>query len=235
MILPLNAIWGGVAFNPLDGNAQVFDGSFDYDTITAYQGQAQAQPFSQLIDVEFITKKITIGLYSDVISGIGLELFIESTGKVRFLIVNGSGNLYFVNTSEVVNTGRNNFIFTWNGSTASIYLNGTALTINTIANTLSGYLAGNRTATIGARGGGTDKLLGKYKTLEVINKVANAQEIADAAAGGSFRSAGIGYGSGQYLLAVDFNKQDGEAPTTFAGTPSYIITAFGGATYTPYL
>ena len=144
MILPLNAVWGGV-LDPLAGNAQIYDGGFDYNTLS-FNSTAQAQPFSFMFDYFFDVKKTDIGLWSDVQSGVGLELFIEGSGKVRFLIVNGSGNLYFINSTEVIGTGRNNIVFTWDGLEANIYLNGILLTRNTIANTLSGYSAATRTA-----------------------------------------------------------------------------------------
>ena len=216
------------------GNAQVFDGSFDYDTLASYSSPAQAQPFSFLFECK-LTTKITTGLWSDVVGGIGMELYIEGTGKLRFLIANGPGNLYYVNTTQTVTAEQNTIIFTWSGSVAKIYLNGTALTINTISNTLVSYLSGTRTAYLASRPAGIDLMQGKMKLIEAVDRVVTAQEISDATAGGSFRAAGIPYDGGEYLVAINFDKADGQNPTTFAGTPSYTITGFGGTTYATYL
>jgi hypothetical protein len=76
-------------------------------------------------------------------------------------------------------------------------------------------------------------LKGRLKQLEILNRVATSGEIAAASATGSFQGAGIALAD--YLLSVDFDKTGTVNATTRTGTPSYTITAIGGASYTQYL
>ena len=146
MILPLSAIWGG-AINYREGNAQVFDGTFDYDIVYNFVALNTNDSYSIMFDFNNTTISRSLAFASDInqsIANSGLELLMESGGKIRFLIVNGSGKNYFARTQGTINTGYNNIIYSYNGSVVTIYINGVLAPIDTLANSLSGTTTGTR-------------------------------------------------------------------------------------------
>lgn len=233
MILPLSAIWGGSA-NFLDGNAQLFDGVFDYDIISSME--AIQIPYSILINAEILGGLTYVffdnrdgGLVSS--NGLAVAVFPDRTIFLNNQLDGGQR----VSTSSALPLGNNNIIITASSGSISIYINGVDSTVSVNAPIISNP-SPVRDAKIGVlQDASSFKYKGKFKTLEILNREATAQEVADASATKSFRGAGIAFDSGDYYLAVDFDKQNGENPTTFAGTPSYTITGVGGTTYTPYL
>lgn len=244
MILPLTAVWGGAPFiDYLEGNAQVFDGSFDYDRVINWNQTERTQPFSLNINAFFNTNSlqpILSTLNATLVSAAGIEILTIS-GFIRF-IMQSSFSIGIEKTTNIAfSSGYNSIIITYDGSSnasgVTCYINNVLTTFGTPArDNLTGSIinAGNLAHPFG-RPLDVSSLYfkGKGKIFELINRVATTQEIADATTTGSFRGAGVA--NANFLLSIDFDKVDGQDPTTFAGTPTYTITGFGGTTYTPYL
>ncbi len=230
--------------NYLAGNAKVYDGAFDYDLVNSWEQIDRLQPFTMNFHA-FYTPAPTTWLFAqgDLETAIGLQVAIVPT-LVQIIMRASASNSIVVNfpLSEPIN-GYNSLIITYDGSSnangLNVYLNSVQLSRSIVVNALSSSIISidYTDLLIGQRsfGNPTQRFSGRIKIYEVINRVATAGEIAGASMKGSFRGAGISHASGQYRLAVDFDKVDGQAPTTFAGTPTYTITPFGGATYVPYL
>jgi len=227
----------------LDGNAKIYDGSFDYDTFNTWSTIFKASTISI-----FIALKATVSTRSGIqfIAAQGDNLSSNNSNLIVYLdngrlhfYLQSSGGLLLVRSNNIVAIGDNRLSITYDGSgTAAgvaFYEAGVAVGITTISNTLSGELLATTIFRIGARIDAFFKLNANIGQLEIINSVASGAQQLAAAETGSFRGAGISHASGQYLLAVDTDKVNGQNLTTFAGTPSYTITAIGGATYTPYL
>jgi hypothetical protein len=239
------SFWGG-SVNYLAGNAKVYDGSFDYDQVASWSQLTYTSSFSILIalDIERIPigtpeqifqqggsggndPSLLIGLQNNNIRFIMREI---STKQLTALtpITLGKKVIIVVFDASLPNNNTNKLrIFIEGAEPAKTYTNTSPFNI---VNGVIDYARIGRTTPPSST-----YFDGQIRQLEIINRVATPAEIAAASATGSFRGAGIAHNSGQYLLAVDFDKMGTVPPTTFAGTPAYSITSFGGAAYTPYL
>ena len=232
--------------NYRSGNAKIYDGSFDYDEGAVWSRLNTNTPFSMLFD--FVPQ---VGFASGLLwsqdnmiaTSRAIYVQILGGGAVRFTISNGgSGSWLIIDTiSTIALNAVTNIIITYDAGLiaagAKIYFNGILQSTNVVGNTLSGTIAqASTTFSIGELNGlgfSGSKFTGKIRQLEILNRVASTGEISSAGSSGSFQAASVPLSD--YLLAVEFNKTGTANLTTRTGTPTYAITAFGGAAYTPYL
>ena len=231
--------YGNTAPAYLLGNAKVYDGSFDYDdgALWAQLDRTTAHSFNINLLITtisggreiFMQGNITGGRYSIRIAGGVLNILMQRTAAIN--------ELQFTTT---ITAGYNSIIITYagNGNVGgfNVYVNGITMSKTTIANTLtSSIISATTSFRIGARNNTPITfILGRIRQLEIINRVASPTEIALASITGSFQGAGT-VSNAEYLLAVDFDKTGTANLTTRASTPTYTITAQGGAAYTQYL
>jgi hypothetical protein len=225
---------GGESY--LDGNAKVYDGSFDYDQIVGWSQIERTQAWAMNIATKINPSVAVRLLFEQGASSVdrGIVVYITSADILFIEIANNSGNRVVAETykSIIINYDGGS-----NASGVNAYVDGVLATKTIVQNNLSATIiqAGGTTEIGGRSPGSLLPFNGLIRQFEIINRIATAGEISDTATFGSFRGAGVSHASGQYLLAIDTDKVNGQNLTTFAGTPTYTITAFGGATYTPYL
>lgn len=241
----------GSGVNYLTGNAKIYDGSFDCDTISSWAQLNRTSIFSFNIALNSIPISIiSSGTFSIFSQGRG-----TTTQHFTIRFVRANVNDYRINIS-MQNSGTNrinkNFIvssfgrdvynITYDGSSTAaglkLYKNGTEIIGTVVADNLTlSIISTDTNGLIGAFRGATSNTFfmnGFIRQLEIINRVATPAEIASASATGSFQGAGT-VSNAEYLLAVDFDKTGAANLTTRASTPTYTITALGGAAYTQYL
>jgi len=227
--------------NYLDGPSKVYDGSFDYDRVGAFLVPPSTSPFTVLITLNLTAINRLQRTFRAIGGGnVGFEITILDTNFIDFgVYVAFPINALLMRTTTTIATGRQTLIFTYDGSRTlagiNAYRNGVLFGKTALFNSLGVRGAVTLDAFIGSNGSASELLNSNIRQLEIINRVATPAEIASASTSGSFRGAGITHASGEYLLAIDTDKVNGQNLTTFSGTPSYAMTAFGGATYTPYL
>lgn len=240
-------VWGGFAsLAPpyLNGNAKVYDGSFDWDRVEGFDQFDVDQASSILIAFEpsnvagfewFFTQgddaqgnNAFYGFALDSLNN--LRMYYRTTTStlqniiVQFSLTNAKHNMCFCYDGSGNTTGFTAYL---DGVEISLPITPTAITGTWIHTTID-YLS------IGAKAG-TSFYSDNIRRVEWINREATSAEgvaVTNLTTGGSFGVSGIGVN--QYRLAVDFNKTNGNPPATFDNTPSYTITSLGGATYTPY-
>ena len=246
MILPLSAIWGG-EIDYRAGNAQRFDGVFDYDTINLPDTGffTAAGEWSILIELEITTgSKVQIildyGIQGGNAAEKGVSILIDSSNKMRIQWRDTNGNRTVVTADTAFSIGApQNLIITKvtgvSGASFEFYINGVLSSKTISENSATTGATKTIAARIGARYNDTLYFDGKIKQLERIDRVATAGEITDADSAGSFRGAGIAHNSGDYELAIDFDKVTGQDPTTYTDTPVYNVTGVGGTTFETYL
>ena len=235
--------------NYLAGNAKIYDGSFDADTINISTG---------IYEYNLASTTLLAFKWTPVVSSNRQHLFQVgdygggATRGVAFYIENGKLWCWFQNTQGVgIVISSDNLItdvynivcITKSTSSASsgikIYINGVASPFSILFDSLNNNTLvppqGNKW-TIGARQG-SDPISGRFggliKQIEVANFEATAGQITIATAQGSLQALSLPFAD--YLFSVDFNKTGTVAPTTRTGTPAYTITPTGGAAYTQYL
>ena len=248
MILPLSAIWGG-EIDYRAGNAQRFDGVFDYDVINLPDTGffTAAGEFSILMDINPVLGAtswlLDYGRWGGaaVSNQRGLSIILLATGQIAFRLRDELLQRTYFDTIETLNTGIPNLvIITKTAGMAAgnftMYINGVESTKTSIISDATNDIDISSTpdSRIGARYNGNE-FDGKMKQFEIIDRVATAGEIADSASTFSFRGAGIAHNSGDYKLAIDFDKVTGQNPTTYANTPVYNVTGIGGTTFETYL
>jgi hypothetical protein len=249
MILPLSAIWGGGVTDYRAGNAQRFDGVFDYDApnLPSTGFFTAAGEFSILLDINPVLGAtswlLDYGRWGGaaVSNQRGLSIVLLATGEIAFRLRDEILQRTYFDTVETLNTGVPNIvIITKTAGMAAgdftVYINGVESTKTSIISDATNDIDISSTpnSRIGARYNGSE-FDGKMKQFEIIDRVATAGEIADASANFSFRGAGIAHNSGDYQLAIDFDKVTGQDPTTYTDTPAYTITGVGGTTFETYL
>ena len=232
MILPLTAIWGGLA-DYRGGNAQRFDGVFDTDSFNIAAIQRD-EPLSYLFEFNG-TGAGGQSLIS--IQGIGIRVRISSFISIQYRSTGGQSGDFEVRFPYPTNENCN-FIFTVDGTSSAGgvrgYLNGIEQIATIASDNLTGNLSASGVSFIGSQAGAVNFLDGLIKQVEIIDRVATPAECGLAGTASSFRGAGIAHNSGLYRLAVDFDKVDGQDPTTFTGTPHATIVAIGGSQYENY-
>jgi len=236
--------YGASGFPPnffLGGNAKIYDGSFDYDIATAWAQMERTQAFSVNIHLKLNASAATAQiLFEQGASAFdrGIMLYFNGSNQLRIEMQNTGGNR-LVCVFPFLGTGYASIILTYDGSSLAsginAYRDGVLLAKTVLQNNLTNtIISTNLDLSIGARQFGSRLYLNALiRRLEIINRVANSTEIAAAVSTGSFQGAGIALAN--YLLSIEFNKTGTANLTTIAGTPTYTITAFGGAAYTPYL
>jgi len=225
----------------LIGNAKVYDGSFDYDTALAWLQSERTQAFSYNIHAYITSAGIICmeGLLNDAGTSIrGVVIRLLSIGQLQISIANSNLNSIAIRINADF-TGYKSIVITYNGNSnasgVECYVDGVAQTKAVITNALSATIISPTTQfIISGRNSGQTKITGKIRQIEKINRVATANEIALASLSGSFQGTGT-VSNAEYLLAVDFDKTGTANLTTRASTPTYTITAQGGAAYTQYL
>jgi len=235
--------YGAQGENYLAGNAKIYDGSFDYDIISSFSQLDRTDAFSIMFDLNLsIISGFRAIFVQGASNGVGGGMFALLNGtQLLFRLERVAGSSLQVVYNSFANIGRQNIAVTYDGtSTAAgvkVYKDGVFVAQSSSSNSLSGSII-NATypqITIGSGFPVSSFLGAKLKIFEIINRVATAGEVLLAAQTGSFRGANIPFSSGLYRLAVNTNQTGTANLTTFASTPTYTITAFGGAAYTPYL
>lgn len=225
------------------GNAKIYDGSFDYDI---FNPSIQIMPFGQPItvcwslypQVENFTLLDSQETFVGARNGFSMGFVTPSQPFVRLNAV--SGNQFLVRSVESVALNTKSVVLiTYNGngiaSNIKLFAGGAKLTNNiTLDQTPNSISFNNEPFTIGARGRLIDNLFQGYlKRYEVINRVVTDAEALTVMEEGSLRS--VEKNRANFLIDLDLNKADGNAPTFFADSPQYgTITSFGGATYIDY-
>jgi len=240
------SFYGASGYPPnffLGGNGKIYDGSFDYDLIGSFPSPERTQPFTIFMAIKKNVENINLALFTTFVApSKGIEILILPTNQLRFIIQPFSGaNRILV--SSAVNSFLSNGYYTIalsyardsNANNIILYINGIAAVLTVTNNALVDSVANVGSAQIGGRTVASPLLPfnGLMRQLEMINRVATPAEILAASNAGSFQAAGIT--NAEYLLAVDFNKTGTANLMTRSSTPSYTITAVGGAAYTQYL
>lgn len=227
--------------NYLAGNAKIYDGTLDYDVATGALPVNYTQTISFLSHVLISPTTSNFIFSTRATTNTGLFVARNSVGGITVQYTANSGFFDAVFNGITITAGyyclvvvKTNSLFS--GTSIRLWINGVeaARTSNTTSG-IAGSTATNSIVIGASNLLGGNKFVGRIRQLEIINRVATPSEVLAASAAGSFRGAGIAHNSGQYLLAVDFDKTGAVPPTTFANTPPYTITSFGGAAYTPYL
>lgn len=243
MILPLNAIWGGFTPPFLGTTAQVFDGSFDYDIISNWDDVDFTGAFSILIDYE---KKVETTDYTFTQGSLSESRFLglsQQLGDCWLRLRSVPGNTGIVLRFPIP-IGRNRICITKSAgllaNTVTAYLNGVNVSYTVLTNTLASYIPSTVTnAYIWGSNLGQSRILGNVANIEILNfKATDTQAVnatSSSTAIASFTRAGIPYNTSNYRLAVNFDKINGENPTSRDNTPVYTITGIGGTTYGTYL
>ena len=230
--------------NFLLGNAQVFGGSFETDRIVLFPTPDINAATTYNINIIRETTASSFFLYHNSFTGgntKGETILVLPDGRIRYEIQNNVNGILRAETDGSIPLDTaTSIIITYDGSTnasgVEIRIGGVLQTLTTI-DTLTIFQVGVGAQTlIGGRVASSSfRFKGKMKIFEKLNKVASPAEIAGAELTGSFVGGGIPHNSGDYLLALDFNKQDGEVPTTYADTPFYDVVVSGTADYEQYL
>jgi hypothetical protein len=231
------------------GNAKLYDGTFDKDIVANVNNNVidptGNTPFSILMTLNY-AGNTNAGVFNIGFSDFTSQYFAVTLNSpsapagLQLWWRNGSGLLLLASLwPNTALTGINTFIITYSGGRnlagCNGYKNGGLGSKTASFDTFQGmasYSAPN--AAIGSQFlDGSFALQGTIRQLEIINRVATPAEIALASTEGSFRGANIALSD--FTLAVDFNKTGTVDLTTIGGTPTYTITAVGGAVYTQFL
>jgi hypothetical protein len=241
--------WGGAA-NYLVGNAKIYDGAFDYDSIrfSGVSGINTSQQYSINVNAKLIDALALPPIFANghgMTSNFAQFDFVLSGGLYYPRVVmqlNASNRGIWISDTPVVAGIPQSVIYIRNtGSgfsptTFSMFLNGVSAGVSYSQLGTPTAFTPNELFRIGGYNSGVQRYFkGQIRHFEIINRIATPIEVGQANTTGSFQGAGIAHSSGQYLLAVDFDKTGTVSPTTFTSTPSYTITSLGGAAYTPYL
>lgn len=230
------------------GNAQIFDGAFNYNNIAGLPATGIFNNTAEraiLFEVDIQNNNNALFAYGNAGGFPGTAGFlvqVNSSNTISFQVRLLSGERLVVNCDTVVTGGKHTIIITkglsWRASDIEIYVDGVQQ-VKTVP--FDGITAGDVEAgsaiVLGRRSNESSLYFqGKFKQFEILDFKPNALQISDASGitGGSFRAAGIAHNSGNYIAAVDFEKENTENPTSYADTPLLALTAFGGATYEDY-
>ena len=241
----------GVQLTPyIAGNAKVYDGTFDYDTVNSWtevnKGQAWTINIQALIDslasnITFLNQGLISVTFPPYINNRGLAISVRTDGLISINMSNSNTNRIIVRFSAV-EVGYNSIFITYDGSGSAAGFtaraNGNDLTRAIVQNTLTGSILQStlKTVIIGASPENNsfrnyvDGLIKKMQWLDT--DYSGTQALLDAEQVGSFE--GI-VDDARFLLDPDFNQTGITDLTTRSGTPTYTITASGGAAYTKYV
>ncbi len=234
-----SSFWGS-AVSYLQGNAKIYDGAFDLDNIVAFNPIERTQAISINCNLKLTAGIATNRIIIDQVFGGRLSVWVDSLRRVQFLWANSLVNRIagFTSGFSLPENVATSVILTYTGGSnannVAIYVNNDSKAISILNNALTANIvtaAGG--ARIGARVATSEYMNGLIRQLEIINRVATPAEIAAASITGSFQGAGVS--NADYLLAVEFNQTGTANLTTRPSTPTYNITAVGGAAYTQYL
>jgi len=238
--------WGGVA--PSSGKAKLYDGVQDEDIV---QGAASVidhksswallinAEFNTFADFQYIIGNYEIGFTSSVWSRLIIQ---ETIDGFRWQITDGNGNFntktWIYNPSLLA--GKKVIILTNAGNTdmsgTDLHISNSVLTggvLQSINFTDTGPID-SADLVIGKQRGGTIGYKGAIKKLEVLNRLPTQQEIDSSLNYGSWLTPENAIAKSDLYLDIDFNKEDGQVPTTFPNTPSYLISSNGDTQYADY-
>jgi hypothetical protein len=235
----------------LDNNAKVYDGTTDQDNISAWAEFDRDQPFTfsstverdstGTFDILFSTQNVLAP------TGQGIYIGFRNSGQIQVNISNNSNpalgalNDIAIITNTTYPAGKYNVIVCYDGlsndDSLTFFVNGlnepyTLLRPNTLTGTI---INGQNTGTIGRSPAITASSYfdGLIRVMQILDTdySANTELIRKAFLTGSFEGLVL---DARFLLDVDFNQTGTNNLTTRAGTPSYTITATGGAAYTSF-
>jgi len=234
--------------SPSIGKAKIYDGVDDEDRVKGAASLIDHKDswslllnaeFNTFADFQYLVGNYEIGFTSSVWNRIYIQ---ETIDAFRWQIADGNGN-FNIKTwiyDPALLTGKRVLILTNSGSTD---LSGTDLHIsnNVLTGGVSQSVSFNDTApihsddmVIGKQRGGAIPYKGAIKQLEILNRLPTQQEIDNALAYGSWRAPGNAIGDTDLSLDIDFDKEDGQIPTTRICTPIYKLDNLGGALYTDF-
>lgn len=233
------------------GNGKIYDGSFDYDTFPITETLSTRESngawlFSYvydpntnfLIDIGEVGGSLGLKFKGEGVSfGNGFFTYLlqrqgEGGDELTARFTGGSFTLgsKYILIIEKQGVVLNAYLKEVDGVKQTLTTNiiASSLTAGTISLDRQQADIGRRALTSGAY------YTGAIKQLEYVNGIFTTEQIDQALNSGSFRGANIEHSLSNYSLAIDFNKQNGQPLTTFANTPSYTITPFGGSEYVDY-
>jgi len=229
--------------NFLGGNAKIYD-SVRYDQFPVGNILERTNPFTFIcpLNIAVTTTNANLLTLGKVLDATSRSIRLQIANNKLRLHLNGTGRLVVNSTLDMNSVGQKVLGITYTGSGTfagvKMYLDGVPIAItlqeSTLTGTLFPYASG--VAEIGARQLIANNFLnGKIKQMELLNVVLSDAEMLLAGTQGSARAAGYPHNGGNYLIAPDFDKTDGNPLTTYASTPSYTITPIGATNYTPFI
>jgi uncharacterized protein len=250
---PLAGVPCGLQSAPyIAGNAKVYDGVFDSDSVASWTEFDTTQPFTILgaLDIDslktcriFSTRRLVSG------NNKGFQHGFVADGRIfAGFVGNGIGTprlLQIISNTGDIKTGLISYAITFDGGgnvlgAFTMKINNSVISANIDSNLLVGDTVTNGTGT--AKIGDTnivgnnskfDGLIRKFQILDTdYSQTPALQAILDEALQvGSFEGL---VDDARFLLDPDFNKTSGNL-TTRSGTPTYSITANGGEAYTKFI
>jgi hypothetical protein len=231
----------------LANNGKIYDGSVDYDTITSFSQMDYDTAFTFFAVVLVNTQGAQGGyLYNTAKNIVGggknmRVLIVATTNIIRLTFgqTTEQANRTDYDSTLKVKLGYNVIAFTYDGlntaSSCNFYINGNkevgtrtrsnngAVSVTNAEATYIGHLPIT---------GFLSYFNGRIRKYQIINRVLTAKEIRQVFLSGSCETI---VDNADFRLDVDFNKTGTSALTTRASTPTFTLTAFGGAAYTTFI